>query len=207
MKIKNIRSSLSLLLLLLGIQAIGQGKGTQPLTRPAQDSQGIFSNSHVSLNMGSVVFTDFTGHTGFGTFVNPTISTPVSKKFSLQFGTSFYQGFGQPVYSLNQETGGIGMTRQNISMTTITVSGVYAVNPKLTVHAAAYKQFSTRPLLQEANPRALEFSAEGVAVGFNYKVSDKFEINGMIDYSNGNRGGYGFGNSFTHDPFQPYRSW
>ncbi|MBU1010959.1 MAG: hypothetical protein KKD74_12570 [Bacteroidetes bacterium] len=204
---KDIRLSLSLLLILIGVQANSQVKDRHPETRPAQGTQGVFSNSHLSLNMGSVVFTDFSGNTGFGTFVNSTISTPVTKKFSLQFGTSFYQGFGQPVYTLHQETGGIGMTRQNISMTTITVSGVYTVNPKLTVQAAAYKQFSTRPLLQEANPRAIDFSAEGVAIGFNYKVSDKFEINGMIDYSNGNRGGYGFGNSFYRDPFQPYRSW
>lgn len=202
---RSTKSYISILVLLFSLicfAGMAQQTENQDYTTQASESQ----TPKVNVNLGSTVFTDFSGHTGFASWITPTFSKPITKKFSMAFSTSFMQGYNMPMYTLNPEDGGIQMQSSNISTTTVSLSGIYAVSPKLTLMTSGYKQFQNSPLLQEANPRAIDFSGEGISIGFNYKVNDRFQINGAIDYSRGYNPRH-YRNAFYNDPFSPFIAW
>ena len=116
-------------------------------------------------------------------------------------------------YSLPGGEGSM-FSQNNVQYGHISVSGLYRVNEKLTIAGTAYKTFDLAPKKNQINPRALDFSNEGVMINLDYKVSDHVRINASFSYQKQspyyyyNNGGFmnnGFGNPspFYHNGFGP----
>lgn len=152
----------------------------------------------VSVSLGSS-FTSFgRGYNAFGTYIMPEFTFPVTKKFAVKAGigysTLFYpnSGFENPSQSFNQYG-------------SVYVSGIYQVTEKFTIAGTAYKTFPLTEQTPQANPRAFDFSNEGIIVDMEYKVTDNFSINAGFSYQKQNpynyyynQGGFNsFGNPFN----------
>lgn len=163
-------------------------------------------NPQVSVSLGSS-FTSFgPGLNTYGTFIMPEISFPVTQKFSLKAGigysTLFFTNSGFENSAASQTFNQFG---------SVYVSGIYQVNEKLTIAGTAYKTFPLTQQTPQANPRAVDFSNEGVILDMNYKVTNNFSINAGFSYQKQNPynyyynpGGYNsFGSPFGNSAFGP----
>jgi hypothetical protein len=139
----------------------------------------------VNFQLGSMFFSDSQHGSGFGTYVAPVITYPVNERLRLSFGTTVYQGFGHSIYHYNPTEGSFSHSRHNISTATVFVAGSYDINPNLTLFGSAYKQIDLKPADPVMNPHAINFEREGFTAGFNLKLTENMQINGMIDYSRG----------------------
>jgi hypothetical protein len=132
-----------------------------------------------SLKMGSQFASGMNGNTVFGTSISPSAIFPVKPKFSIEAGISYQSLF---INTGNRESSLSGSN--HFSTGSIFVSGLYELNPKVTLRGTAWKQFDlSSPKL---NPRAIDFEAEGINVGIQYQVTEKFRVEASFEYSNGN---------------------
>jgi len=160
----------------------------------------------VSVSLGSS-FTSFgRGYNAFGTYIMPEFTFPVSKKFAVKAGigysTLFYPNSGFENAGTSQSFNQYG---------SVYVSGIYQVTEKFTIAGTAYKTFSLNQQTPQANPRALDFSNEGIIMNMEYKVTDNFSINAGFSYQKQNpynyyynQGGFNsFGSPFGNPMFTP----
>jgi hypothetical protein len=154
----------------------------------------------VSVTLGTS-FTSFgQGFNAFGTYIMPEVTMPVSKKFSIRAGL----GYSSMFISTPENTGSI-FGQNNSQYGTVYVSGLYQVNPKLRIAGTAFKTFDVAPRNNELNPRALDFSNEGLMIDVEYKVSDHFRINAGFSYQKRNPYNYFYnpaGYNMHPSPFQ-----
>lgn len=197
---------------LLPSLSLGQGQfGLEDSFSAADMHSGIQTGANktqLNFQLGSHFFSgDFTG-TGFGTYVSPDITYQASNSIKLRLNTTLYQGYGHRFYSYgSSETRPQSATR-DITTATVSLSGLYAVNSRLSVHGTVYKQFDLAPIDPDIHPNAFNFEYEGFTAGFNYHVTEKFSISGSFDYSRGqapynslyNRT-YFNQNPYIHSPF------
>lgn len=163
---------------------------------------------NVKLQMGSMFFSGNHSGSGFGTYINPIISYPVAKRMQLQFSTSFYQGFNHAFYNYEPAERQLNLTKRDVSVTTVRVSGIYQLSDRLSLHGTAYKQFDMTAARPTANPQAFRFDNEGFTAGFNFNVTDNFQINGAIDFSRGSNPYYNRNLFQNQNPFmQPAFTW
>jgi hypothetical protein len=155
----------------------------------------------VNLQMGSMFFSGNHIGSGFGTYIAPIVTVPVDKRFQLQFSTSFYQGFNHSIYTFEPAEKQLNLTKRDVSVTTVRVSGIYHLSDRLSLHGTAYKQFDMSAPQPTANPHAFQFNNEGFTAGFNFNVTDNFQINGAIDYSRGSNPYYNRHLFNNHNPF------
>ncbi len=147
--------------------------------------QSAENRTQVNLQLGSQFFTgDFTG-TGFGTYISPDISHQLNNSFKLRLNTTLYQGYGHGFYGYNTVEARHQTVKRDITTATVSLSGLYTVNPRLSLHGTVYKQFDLAPVDLEVHPNAFNFEYEGFTAGFNYNVTESFRISGSIDYSRG----------------------
>jgi len=169
----------------------------------------------VRLEMGSTFGVGSGGAGLFGVYVAPHVSYKVSPKFRVNVGAmvrnsnfiNYYNPYGF------ESTSRFG---NNITQTFVYVEGEYMVNDRLMVHARGYKEIATfnEP---NVNPRALDLDNGGVAVGFNYKVSEKFQVGAEVSINKGNtpynpymNNGFtprGFNNPFGSRYRSPFDPW
>ena len=137
----------------------------------------------VSLSMGTSFSSFGPGMSGFGTFVAPEVSLPVTDKFSVSFGIAYSSMFlNSPV-----ETG----LQNNRSYGSVYVSGAYQVNDNLRVRGTAYKTFLLNsPEANPLNPAFFDASNQGFAIDAEYKVNDKFRIGVSVEYRDMNQPSY-----------------
>lgn len=154
----------------------------------------------VSVTLGTS-FTSFgEGFNAFGTYIMPEVTMPVSKKFSIRAGL----GYSSMFISTPENTGSI-FGQNNVQYGTVYVSGLYQVNPKLSIAGTAFKTFDVAPKNNEISPRALDFSNEGLMIDVEYKVSDQFRINAGFSYQKRNPYNYFYnpgGFNMHPSPFQ-----
>ncbi len=150
----------------------------------------------VNLQLGSIFFTGNNTGSGFGTYILPVVTYPINNRFKMRFGTNIYQGYGHTLYHFSTDNGMVYQGRQNISTATVFVSGSYDFNPNLTIFGSAYKQFDLNQPQVEMNPQAINFEREGFTAGFNLRLTENMQINGMIEYTRGS----------GIDSFNPYYS-
>jgi len=216
---KNMKNKNYIILLFLAFIAVS-GFGQQFASNVIGNDKNIKSEKvitpkkafspDVSVSLGSS-FTSFgRGYNAFSTFIMPEITFPISKKFAVKAGigysTMFFPGSGF-------ENSGLDQSFQQFG--SVYVSGLYRVTEKFTVTGTAYKTFPLTQQTPQANPRALDFSNEGIIVNMNYKVSDHFSINAGFSYQKQNpynyyynpdgMNGFGspYGSPFGNSPFGP----
>ena len=150
----------------------------------------------------------------FGVYVSPHVKYNVSPKFSVNFGASIsnsnYINYLSP-YGFENTV----RFDNNITQTFLYAEGQYQVNNRLMINAKGYKEIY-RFDEPQINPRALDLDGGGVAVGFQYKVTENFHFGAEIGmrkgntpynpYSVGNFGQPGF-NNFGISPSNGFDPW
>lgn len=129
----------------------------------------------------------------FGVYAAPHISYKVSPRLRVNFGAmiqnSNFLNYYNPYYSHYPEY--TQTFNSNLTTTQIYAEGAYLINPRLVVNARVYKMVSAFDEPQ-INPRARDLDGDGASVGFNYKVTDNFQIGAEVGYSRGRQ------------PYDPY---
>jgi hypothetical protein len=160
---------------------------------------------HVGIQAGTEFMTTSGYGSGFSTFLSPTLTYPVSKRFLVSGGisivnTSFY-GY-KPYYSFPGENSYSG----NITQAMLWVSGQYLLSDRLTITGTAYK---TIDILGEkpGNSSFYKTNPQGAYLNFGYKINDHMHIDAGFGYSQGSNGyNYGFPGirGFGSSDYNPY---
>jgi len=175
-------------------QQFGANVKQEGTVKIQKEHQGFKPDVRVSL--GTSFSTFGYGFNAFGTFISPEISFPVYKKFSVQVGLGYSNLFvsraGENLFGSNVSQYG-----------SFYVSGTYQVNEKLTIRGTGYKTFLLNPTPpgETANPRAMDFSNQGVILDMNYKINEHFQINASFEYRKQNYPVYYPYNSTGFDHF------
>lgn len=176
--------------------AAGYGHGYTPLH---------LHQLHIGIQAGTEFMSTSGYGSGFSTFLSPTLTYPISKKFIVSGGisivnTSLY-GF-KHYYSFPEEKSYSG----NITQAMLWVSGQYLLNDRITITGTAYKTidiFGEKP----GNSSFYRNNPQGAYLNIGYKISDNMQIEAGFGYSKGSNSysfGYpgirGFGSS-NYNPF------
>lgn len=160
----------------------------------------------VSIAFGSSFSTFGKGFNAFGNFISPEFTFPINKKLAVKAGlaysTLYYPNFGLENSSNSRTFDQYG---------SVYISGIYQLTEKLIVAGTAFKSFPLSEQSPQANPRALDFSNEGIILDMNYKLSDKVSVSAGFKYQKHNSynyynnfGGYNsFGAPFNNSLFGP----
>ena len=203
-----IKPSIKILLLFIAILCFVQVDDVQaqPVVRgdyPQQDTliQQNKSKEKKSPKVNVALGTSYMNYGqggAFNTYVAPSVSLPVTDRFSMSVGI----GYSSMFFNSPSESGG-----QNSAMSygSLFVSGSYQVNDKLWISGTAYKTFSLSPPAQGSslNQQYFDFSNQGIRMDAEYKVNDKFRIGVSVEYREQNCPSYfqnGF-NNFGGSPF------
>ena len=146
----------------------------------AENSTEFDRTPSVSLSLGTA-FTSFGyGFSGLSSYVAPTVSLPISKKFSVRVG----MGYSTMWMNAPSELG----APYNSSYGSVFVSGSYQVNEKLVVSGTAYKTFLLNSSSQgnSLNSSYNDFSSQGFMFDAEYKVNEKFRIGVSVEYRDQN---------------------
>jgi hypothetical protein len=142
---------------------------------------------------------------GLSTFLSPTLTYPVSKRFIVSGGISFVNtslyGY-KPCFFSSEEKSYTG----NITQAMLWVSGQYLLGDRITITGTAYKTidiFGEKP----GNSSFFKNDPQGGYLNVGYKVSNNMHIEAGFGYSRGSNG-YSFGNPFNtgfgSSPYDPY---
>jgi hypothetical protein len=161
----------------------------------------------VRMEMGTSIGLGSNSGGMYGIYASPHLSYKVSPRLRVNFGarienTNFLNYYSpyNPYFPEFTQT-----FESNITRTLVYAEGQYLVNPRLMVNARVYKEVATFGEPQ-VNPRALDMDAEGIAVGFQYKINDNMHIGAEYSYDKG-RNPYNpfypsqFGNSSFTSPY------
>ena len=179
-------------ILMLGLFSAGaQEFGSNAINAPFEEKpiveqkKGFNPDIDVSVSLGTTFSSFGPGYNMFGTYVMPEFTVPINKKFAIRAGI----GYSNMFYSTPGNEGTL-FEQNNMHYGSVYISGIYSVNEKLTIAGTAYKTFdlAARPE-DQLNPRALDFSNEGIAVNVDYKISDNVRFN--IGFSYQKQSGYG----------------
>jgi hypothetical protein len=159
---------------------------------------------HIGIRAGTEFMTTSGYGSGLSTFLSPTLTYPVSRKFQLSGGISVvntsYYGL-KSYYSSSEGNSFSG----DITQAMLWVSGQYLLGNRITITGTAYKTFD----IMGPKPGSYFYknNPQGAYLNVGYKISDHMQIEAGFGYSQGSRGysyGYpglhGFGSS-GFDPF------
>jgi long-subunit fatty acid transport protein len=141
------------------------------LTGPSDNSL-IKSNISTGMSFGSV------GGIGFmESFVAPSLSFPINKKFSVTAGVSYSH---TRINGLIREDNGNGVkSSAGLNMMTVHATGNYRVNERLTVGGSVYKTINPA-FNARLSSEALLYEAQGGSVHIGYQVNDKLHIGAEV---------------------------
>ena len=161
------------------------------------DSRFVPHKMDYHLQVGSQFFTSSFG-SGFSTFVSPSVSYGLSKRFSISGGLSlvnttlagkYYTPFSSEETSLNG----------NFTTATVFLSGQYLLNDRVTITGTAYKQFNVMGNVPGYYGLRND-DAQGMYLNVRYKVANNVHLEAGFGYSRGyNR--YNPYSVFGNDPF------
>jgi hypothetical protein len=160
---------------------------------------GQLLNTNQKFKFGFQAGTSFSsfgnGFSMFSNQISPHLSYQVNPKFSLEIGTTIsnYNTGNSAVYSLT----GDPMPASFMGVSGY-VAGRYLLSERLTISGSVYRESSVMPGLS-VNPAAFEFLNQGMAVGFDYKISDKFSFGAGIQMMQTNNP---WGGSYLNNPYQ-----
>lgn len=170
---------------------------TSTLTTAQSDFKGssatVFAlkpSYHVKL--GSYLLTGNRGTTMLGTEISPSMTIPFNKKWSFETGMSVLLGsfdMNRRIQNSDSKTS----IPENFAVGRIYLSGLYSYNAKTTIRGTIWKQTDLSSLT--VNPRAVDLSSQGFDFGVEYKVNERFRIEGSIGISKG------------YQPYSPYSNF
>ena len=174
--------------------------GTSPLfpgslinQMEASSSEGIqLKNIHTPqfhFTIGSS-YGSFGGAGMFSSYIAPSVRIPVNKKLDVSVGGAFFNNtfnrmssseLSSPVSNLN----GAGLFMPNSFVYT---KARYQLNDKIRISETAYKSFNLQNTGQmpQVNPKAFDFSSQGMSMGINYKISNSVSFDANVSVYQGN---------------------
>jgi hypothetical protein len=197
----NMKKAIITLVFLLLIAA-GNGQITRYDTVTKQKIAGFQPGKFdYGLSLGS----QFSTTAGYGSaltsYVAPTISYNLSKRFRIGGGITYINTnlFNTRSWYNTEETQGIS---GNYSTGIVHINGTYLVSNKLTLSGSAFKAFpiSAEPLPYNPYNPISSKGAQGVNFNVDYKITENFHIQAGFGYSSGVNPLYS--NSYYQNPFQ-----
>ena len=160
-----------------------------------------------NLQTGASFNSGFGGGSLFNTFVAPSFSQPLGKKFTISAGAIIGNTTFSNTQMLNSE-GQFSPVSGNLTTFTIFTSGAYQVNDRLTVSGSAYKTINPA-FNPRMNPENLRMEAQGMSVGVGYRIGDNMHIGAEFRMNQGDgsfyQPHYGIpGTGMMHNGFYGY---
>jgi len=149
------------------------------------DIKSLIQKKKLKLNieLGTTFGTTFGNGSYFGTYLSPSISYPVSKRFTLSTG-----GYLLNTQGINQQSEGViypyNPFAGSMTRTFLYIKGAYQLNENITLTGAAYKEFNVFNTPQPNTPGG-NYNYEGFIMGVDYKLGDNVFIRGQVEISNG----------------------
>jgi hypothetical protein len=144
------------------------------------------NRSHFGLSLGSSFATTSGFGSGLTTYITPTFSYDVSKRFRIGGGLSYMNTtlFNVHPYYGSESAAGIST---NYSTAMIFVNGSYLVNDRLTIYGSAFKviPLGENPLPYNPYSPISKNGAQGVNVNVDYRIGENFHIQAGFGYSQG----------------------
>lgn len=198
MKLKLALTTTLFLLLFVTVKA-------QLISSDTIKQQRTFGFQPGKFDYGLSLGSQFSTTSGYGsaltTYVAPTLSYNLSKRFRIGGGITYVNTnlFNAQAWYSSESTQGIN---GNYSTGIIHLNGTYLVSNKLTLSGSAFKAFpiSAEPLPYNPYNPISSKGAHGVNVNIDYKVTENFHIQAGFGYSSGVNALYS--NSYYQDPFQ-----
>lgn len=124
---------------------------------------------------------------GSATYIQPSISYPLTKRFSTFASVSFVQTYGSMFgrYPLESELPGASFNQRQLH-SVVQLGGNYVVNEKLNITGSVWRDFSKQSAIY--NMPINVFSpggTKGMQFRANYKLTDNLSVSGGFRYSNG----------------------
>ncbi|NTW25555.1 MAG: hypothetical protein HGA37_12730 [Lentimicrobium sp.] len=201
-----LRNLLLTLLIFAGISANAQyfNYGYNPYTGGAAGLSApllSYEPARFNLQTGASFSTGYGGGSLFNTYLAPSFSKDLGKKFTISAGAVINNTTFNNTAVFNQE-GQLSAFSGNLTTMTLFTSGSFKVNDKLTLSGSAYKTINPA-FNARLNPQSLQMEAQGMSFGIGYKVSENVHIGAEIRMQQGNGNLYSpYGNSFGN----PYQS-
>ncbi len=142
------------------------------------------------LNVHFSVGSQFSSYTGYGyglsTFVSPSLTYDVSKRFRIRGGLSLITTNYYGIQSFLSEQGN-SKSQLNYTSAFLYVSGTYLLNKNLTLSGMAFKEFPLAgdPLPFSPYQSYSKEGAQGIRMDVNYKIGENFQIQAGFGYSKG----------------------
>jgi hypothetical protein len=160
---------------------------------------------HISMGTS---YSNFGGAGMLSSYIAPSVKIPVSKKWDVSVGGAFFNnslnGMSTPV--LNME--GAGMFMPNSYVYT---NARYQLNDKIRISGTAFKSFNLQNngQMPQINPKAFDFTSQGMSMGINYQVSNSVSFDAGVSIYQGNNPLYSPYNRsfFNTNPAGNYFPW
>jgi hypothetical protein len=154
-----------------------------------------------NLQTGASFSTGYGGGSLFSTYMAPSFSQNLGKKFTLSAGAVINNTTFNNTAIWNQD-GQLNPYSGNLTTFTLYASGSYQVNEKLTLSGSAYKTINPA-FNARLNPENLQMEAQGMSFGVGYKVGENMHIGAEIRMQQGGSNLYSpYGRQFGN----PYQS-
>lgn len=147
-------------------------------------SNDLSSSYRFNLRSGAFFNAGIGGGSLFNSFVAPSFSKDLGKKFTLSAGAVISNTTYSNV-SMFSPDGAFKPYSGNLTNFTLFAAGTYQVNERLTVTGSAFKTINPA-FNARLNPDKLRMDAQGMSFGFGYKVSENVHIGAEIRYQQGN---------------------
>lgn len=190
-----------LIISVVSVHAQYFGAGFSPYTGINSPSGNLAGQSPARFNLqtGASFGTGYGNGSLFSTYIAPSFNQNLSKKFTLTAGAVISNTTFNNTALWNSE-GQLTPVSGNLTTFTLYTSGAYQVNERLTVTGSAYKTINPA-FNARLNPDQLQMEAQGMSVGFGYKVGENLHIGAEIRMQQGNSNFYNpyvnpFGNSY-----------
>lgn len=155
-------------------------------------------------NIHFSVGSQFSSYTGYGyglsTFISPSLTYDVSKRFQIRGGLSLITTNYSGIQSFLSEQGD-SKSQGNYTSAFLYVSGTYLLNKNLTLSGMAFKEFPLAgdPLSFSPYQSYSKEGAQGIRMDVNYKIGENVQIQAGFGYSKGiNPYMSPYGNSFLN---------
>ncbi len=191
-----------LIISVLSVHAQYFGTGFSPYTGNNSLSGALTRQSPARFNLqtGASFGTGYGSGSLFTTYLTPSFTQNLSKKFTLSAGAVISNTTFNNTALWNSD-GWLTPVSGNLTTFTLYTSGAYQVNERLTVSGSAYKTINPA-FNARLNPDQLQMEAQGMSFGVGYKVGENLHIGAEIRMQQGNSNFYNpyvnpFGNSYS----------
>lgn len=153
-------------------------KPESPADKPALPA---FSRKpQFSMSLGSQ-FSRF----GQASYLQPTVSLPVTRRFQAFASMQFISTYGPAFYRAGYEGANFGATTSRQQSYLVMAGGQYAVNEKWNLTGSIWRDISQLKGMNQPTNLFSPAGSQGMMLRAHYKVNDRFSVSGGVRYGSG----------------------